>query len=74
MNFATHWLIELTNQLVIMILNNKQEKTMKKSEAISKIMDLKGVQKVQTIIDIIMSIENFKKDTLNKLTPTDDYS
>ena len=47
---------------------------MKKSEAISKIMDLKGVQKVQTIIDIIMSIENFKKDTLNKLTPTDDYS
>ena len=46
---------------------------MKKSEAISKIMALKGVQKVQTIIDIIMSIDNFKKDTLNRLTPTSDY-
>lgn len=47
---------------------------MKKAEAISKIMALKGVQKVQTVIDIIMSIDNFKKDTLQKLNPASDYT
>ena len=35
MNFATRCLIELTNLLVIIILNNKQEEVMKKSESLA---------------------------------------
>ena len=40
---------------------------MKKSDAISKINAMTGVQKLSTIINLLLSIDNFKEDTLDKL-------
>ena len=40
---------------------------MKKSQAFAEILALKGIQPVKKIIDILLSIDNFNSDTLDKL-------
>lgn len=40
---------------------------MKKSQAFAEIISLKGVQPLKKIIDILLSIDNFKTETINKL-------
>ena len=47
---------------------------MKKSDAISKINAMTGVQKLSTIINLLLSIDNFKEDTLDKLNFSMDYT
>ena len=47
---------------------------MKKSDAISKINAMTGVQKLSTIINLLLSIDNFKEDTLDKLNISTDYT
>ena len=47
--------------------NVDKEKTMQKKEAFAKIMALKGVQPVRKIIDLLLAIDNFNQDTIDKL-------
>ena len=46
---------------------------MKKSEAFGRINAMSGVVKLKDIITLIISIDNFQYDTLDKLNPVDDY-
>lgn len=46
---------------------------MKKTEAFAKINAMSGVVKLSDIINIILSIDNFKSDTLDKLNPAKEY-
>lgn len=46
---------------------------MKKSAALAQIGAMDGVKRLQTIIDIILSIDNFKSDTLQKLKQATEY-
>jgi len=46
---------------------------MKKSEAFAKINAMSGVVKLSDIIRTILSIDNFKSDTLDKLNPAKEY-
>jgi len=50
-----------------------QENKMKKAQAFAEIMALKGVQPIKKIINILLSIDNFKSDTINKLNPARPY-
>jgi len=50
-----------------------QENKMKKAQAFAEIMALKGVQPIKKIIDILLSIDNFKSDTINKLNKAESY-
>lgn len=47
---------------------------MKKSQAFAEIMSLKGVQPLKKIIDILLSIDNFKTETINKLNVASPYT
>ena len=47
---------------------------MKKSQAFAEIMALKGVQQVKKIIDILLSIDNLKQDTIDKLNRAQAYT
>lgn len=47
---------------------------MKKSLAFAQIMTLKGVQPLKKIIDILLSIDNFKSETINKLNIATPYT
>lgn len=46
---------------------------MKKSEAFAIINAMSGAQKISNIISIILSIDNFKEETLNRINRSDDY-
>lgn len=47
---------------------------MKKSQAFAEIMSLKGVQPLKKIIDILLKIDNFKSETINKLNDASPYT
>jgi len=47
---------------------------MKKSQAFAEIMSLKGVQPLKKIIDTLLSIDNFKSETINKLNTATPYT
>ena len=47
---------------------------MKKSQAFAEIMALKGVQQVKKIVDILLSIDNLKQDTIDKLNRAQPYT
>ena len=47
---------------------------MKKQDALNKIGAMSGIVSVQKIINILLSIDNFNQDTLNKLTPAIPYT
>ena len=47
---------------------------MKKSQAFAEILALKGIQPVQKIIDILLSIDNLKSDTIDKLNTAAPYT
>ena len=47
---------------------------MKKSQAFAEILALKGIQPVKKIIDILLSIDNFNSDTLDKLNRATAYT
>ena len=46
---------------------------MKKSNAFAQIGAMKGIVKITDIIDIILKIDNFKSDTISKLTKAKPY-
>ena len=46
---------------------------MKKQEAFGQINAMSGIVQLETIINTLKSIDNFKEDTLDKLNPVDDY-
>ena len=46
---------------------------MKKQEAFGQINAMSGIVKLEAIINILKSIDNFQQDTLDKLNPVDDY-
>ena len=47
---------------------------MKKSQAFAEIMSLRGVQPLKKIIDLLLSIDNFKSETINKLNTASPYT
>ena len=47
---------------------------MKKSQAFAEIMALKGVQQVKKIVEILLSIDNLKQDTIDKLNRAQAYT
>lgn len=47
---------------------------MKKSQAFAEVTALKGVQPLKKIIDILLSIDNFKSDTISKLKFSHPYT
>ena len=47
---------------------------MKKSQAFAEIMALKGAQQVKKIIDTLLSIDNLKQDTIDKLNRAQPYT
>ena len=46
---------------------------MKKKEALEQIGSMKGIVKLQDILNIIHKIDNFKTDTLDKLSKAEGY-
>lgn len=52
---------------------SKGEQVMKKHEAFSKINSLSGIVKIQEIVDILHSIDNFKESTLGNLGDSQSY-